>query len=201
MAALSSPNTRNSSRVDTAIPSTVSELERDALYEDFQPLVRRLMSQYGSDPGVRDDLRGEIYFRFCELVAAYDPSRGIPIKPYLVRTLTASVYSYARSRWRLRQRESSLDAEIDWEARPGSPNPSDEWDDQLMMRNVLRELPAVIARLPLRQRQVVIWRYYESRSYDDIAETLGIQPATARSLLRYGIRALRREIGALGLLA
>src|SRR5205823_10025098 len=149
---------------------------------------------------VRDDLRGEIYYRFCELVAAYDPGRGIPIKPYLVRTLTASMYSYARSGWRLRQRESSLDADVDWELRPGTPNPSDEWDDQLMTRSVLQALPDAIARLPLRQRQVVIWRYYESRSYEEIAQTLEIQPATARSLLRYGIRALRREIGAQGLL-
>lgn len=199
MTALSLPESHVSVR-STAVPATVSPQERDALYDDFQPLVRRLMSQYGTDPGVRDDLRGEIYYRFCELVAAYDPNRGIPIKPYLVRTLTASIYSYARSKWRLRQRESSLDAEADWELRPGSPNPSDEWDDQLMMRNVLGALPDAIARLPLRQRQVVIWRYYESRSYEDIAATLGIQPATARSLLRYGIRALRREIGAQGLL-
>src|SRR5436190_16531871 len=140
MTALSFPNTRHSSRVETAIPSVMSERERDALYEDFQPLVRRLISQYGSDPGVRDDLRGEIYFRFCELVTAYDPTRGIPIKPYLVRTLTASVYSYARSRWRLRQRESSLDAEVDWEVRPGASDPSDEWDDHLMMRKVLGAL-------------------------------------------------------------
>jgi len=199
MTALSLPESGVSLR-STAIAATVSPEERDVLYDDFRPLVRRLMSQYGADPGVREDLRGEIYFRFCELVAAYDPSRGIPIKPYLVRTLTASIYSYARSRWRLRQRESSLDAAADWEIRPSSLNPSDEWDDQLMMRSVLGALPDAIARLPLRQRQVVIWRYYESRSYEEIAETLGIQPATARSLLRYGIRALRREIAALGLM-
>src|SRR5438105_12578189 len=71
--------------------------DRDALYAEFQPLVRRLIRQYGHCPEIRQDLAGEIYCRFCTLVTAYDPSRGIPIRPYIVRQLTASVYTYVRA--------------------------------------------------------------------------------------------------------
>src|SRR5262249_39254275 len=78
----------------------LTDEERDALYRDFQPLVRRLIARYGGEVEIRQDLTGEIYCRFCQLVSAYEPERGVPIKAYLVRTLTASVYSYARSRWR-----------------------------------------------------------------------------------------------------
>jgi len=59
---------------------------------------------------------------------------------------------------------------------------------------VLRQLPDAIALLPLRQRQVVIWRYYEGRSFESIAETLEIQAATVRSLLRHGVNNLRRTL-------
>lgn len=39
---------------------------------------------------------------------------------------------------------------------------------------------------------MVIWRYYEHRSFEDIAETLGVRVATTRSLLRHGLNSLRR---------
>ena len=67
-------------------------MDREALFQDFQPLVRRLIRQYGEDLELKRDLAGEIYCRFCELLDAYDPSRGIPVRAYLVRTLTASVF-------------------------------------------------------------------------------------------------------------
>jgi RNA polymerase sigma-70 factor, ECF subfamily len=168
--------------------------DREALYADFQPLVRRLIRQYGEDPELRQDLAGEIYCRFCDLVAAFDPSRGIPLRAYLVRSLTASVYTYSRSQWRRQHREVSLEVTAESDPRQTTADPSRGWDDQLMTREVLNVLPAAISELPLRQRQVVIWRYYEARSFEEIAEALHVRPATARSLLRHGLNGLRRRI-------
>jgi RNA polymerase sigma factor (sigma-70 family) len=167
--------------------------DREALYADFQPLVRRLIRQYGEDPELRQDLSGEIYCRFCELLDSYDPSRGIPLRAYLVRTLTASVYTYTRSQWRRQHREINLDPSAQAEGSP-HVDPSGQWDRDLMMQEVLSSLPEAIALLPVRQRQVVIWRYYESRSFEEIAALLRIRPATARSLLRHGLNNLRRLV-------
>lgn len=171
--------------------------ERETLYRDFQPLVRRLIRQYGEDPELRQDLAGEIYCRFCNLLDAYDPSRGIPLRAYMVRTLTASVYTYSRSQWRRQHREISLEAESGTtEPVVSLTDPSRQWDKALMTQEVLNTLPEAISQLPLRQRQVVIWRYYESRSFEEIAEMLHIRPATARSLLRHGLNNLRRKVAA-----
>ena len=182
--------------------------ERDELYEDFQPLVRRLIAQYGDEPELRQELRGEIYRRFCRLVEAFDPDRGVPLKAYLVRTLSASVYSYVLNRWRQRNREHPV-AEYGMQSTEGfepsgttrttlpvhhSEDPSHRWDDEMPMREVLKALPDAIARLPLRQRKVVIWRYYEARSFEEIAQALEVEPSTARSLLHHGVQALRRWI-------
>jgi RNA polymerase sigma-70 factor (ECF subfamily) len=168
-------------------------LDRETLFAGFQPLVRRLIRQYGEDAEMRQDLIGEIYCRFCRLVDAYDPSRGIPLRPYLVRTLTASVYTYARSYWRRQQREVSLGLGADEDAS-SLADPSLQWGRQLMMEELLAALPTAIARLPTRQRNVLIWRYYEARSFEEIAGLLQVRPATARSLLRHGIKNLRQRI-------
>jgi RNA polymerase sigma factor (sigma-70 family) len=167
--------------------------DREALYLDFQPLVRRLIRQYsGEDAERRKDLVGEVYCRFCAILDAYDPVRGVPLRPYLVRQLTASVYTYARQHWRSERREVRLDAQAyGWE--PGVPiDPTNEWDDAIDQKQMLKALPDAISRLPKRQRQVVIWRYYEQKGFEEIAELLTVQPATARSILRHGLNNLRR---------
>ena len=169
------------------------------LYADFQPLVQRLIRQYGEDPELRQDLEGEIYCRFAQLLEAYDPHRGVPLRAYLVRTLTASVYSFARSHWRTQRRQATFDPQFEETTSEAASwlapvDPTTQWDDQLVTEQVLKGLPEAIAALPLRQRQVVIWRYYEARSFEEIAAALGIRLATARSLLRHGLNTLRRRI-------
>ncbi|MFN3652449.1 MAG: sigma-70 family RNA polymerase sigma factor [Armatimonadota bacterium] len=166
--------------------------EREALYAEFQPLVRRLLRQYGDNRDAREDLVGEIYCRFCELYDAYDPARGVPRRLYLVRTLSASVYTYSRRQWRNKQRELLVDG--DTELPETALDLTHAWDHKLLLDSVLCSVPAALARLPPRQRQVVFWRYYESRSFNEIADTLQIRPATARSLLRHALRNLRRMI-------
>lgn len=171
-----------------------TEAERETLFIEFQPLVRRLIRQYGDDPELRQDLEGEIYYRFRILLDEYDPGRGVPLRAYLVRKLITSVYTYARSQWRRQKHEVSLEPTIEGTDPLGSFDPRDEWDDNLMKEQLMKVLSEAIQKLPHRQRQVVIWRYYESRSFEEIAEVLGICEATARSLLRHGINNLRRQI-------
>jgi RNA polymerase sigma factor (sigma-70 family) len=179
---------------NTAVPDP---LDRDALYAEFAPLVRRLMRQYGQDPELRQDLAGEIYCRFCALLQAYDPARGVPLRPYLVRQLHASIYTYARHHWRRQRREVELEIHETHPTQQATAilDPTRQWDEALAIQQVKAALPDAIAGLPARQRQVVLWRYYQSRSFEEIAEALGIQVATARSLLRHGLNNLRRVIG------
>jgi RNA polymerase sigma-70 factor (ECF subfamily) len=165
---------------------------RDILYAELQPLVRRLIRQYGDDAESRRDLAGEIYCRFCSILESFDDTRGVPLRPYLIRQLTTSVYSYSRRQWRTRKREIGLDADavVALDNRPSDP--SREWDHDIATRQIANCLPEAISRLPRRQRQVVLWRYFDSHSFEEIADVLEVQVATARSLLRHGLNNLRR---------
>ncbi len=169
-------------------------LTREQFYAEFTPLVRRLIRQYGEDPELRQDLEGEIYCRFCELLDSYDRERGIPLRPYLVRMLSASIYTFSRSHWRRQHRETSLEAGETTIDALQCEDPSRQWDHDLVTRDLIHRLPDAIALLPARQRSVVVWRYYEGRAFEEIAERLRVRPATARSLLRHGLNNLRRRI-------
>jgi RNA polymerase sigma factor (sigma-70 family) len=173
-------------------------LDRDRLYQEFAPLVGRLIRQYGGDDAEAcQDLAGEIYCRFCALLEAYDPKRGVPLRPYLVRQLTAAIYTYARRRWTLQRREVSLDQESHLREPAMRADPTPMWDQALLQASLLTILPEAISQLPKRQRQVVIWRYYEDRSFTQIASFLGVQEATARSLLRHALTSLRKKVAPL----
>jgi len=174
----------------TAVPD-----DRDGLYAGFAPLVRRLIRQYGQDADMREDLAGEIYCRFCALLDAFDPSRGVPLRPYLVRQLSLATYTYARQQWRITKREATWEMDEARAEKTVAFDPTVEWLAAIAHDQAAALLPAAMEKLPARQRNVVIWRYYEERSFEEIAELLGVQPTTARSLLRHGLNNLRKAIG------
>ncbi len=169
---------------------------RDKLFNQFQPLVRRLVNQYaGKDQEMRQDLQGEIYYRFSMLLDQFDPERGVPLRAYLVRQLTYSVYVYARHHWRNARRETNID-EIMQHGEPGEPvDPTSQWIEKLNLQRIIQTLPEAILQLPSRQRQIIVWRYYDLLSYEEIALNLNIRVSSARSLLRHGLNNLRRIIG------
>lgn len=172
--------------------AAADRIDREKLYSDFQPLVRRLMRQYGQDPELQQELPGEIFYRFCLLLDAFDPERGVPLRPYLVRTLTASVYTFARRHWQRQSREVQVESNVEWREPTELWDPTRQWDQAIDRRDLLQQLPDAIAHLPLRQRQTVALRFYEGRSFEEIAETMGVRPATVRSLVRHGLNNLRR---------
>jgi RNA polymerase sigma factor (sigma-70 family) len=188
---------RLSSHVAQGVRTQFTTEERDALFASFRPLVQRLIRKYGDNAEMRKDLEGEIFCLFSGLLEAYDPARGVPLHGYLVHQLTCSVYTFVRRRWRQEGREVSLEMREEAGSAIAAPqatiDPTDEWDEAMAMEQVRKMLPTAIAQLPLRQRQVVVWRYFEHRSFEEIAEALGgVQVATTRSLLRHGMNSLRR---------
>lgn len=171
------------------------ERDRDAVYARLQPLVRRLIARYGTTPDLRQELVGELYHRFCTLLEAFDPQRGISLEGYLIRSLTAAAYTYARSQWQRQRREVSFDPEIGEHLAP-SADPTPQWDHQILLGSLRKEFRDSISGLPERQRQVLIGRYFLGQSHAEIAARLETCPATARSLLRHAINRLRRDLEA-----
>ncbi len=56
------------------------------------------------------------------------------------------------------------------------------------------ELLAAVRALPVRQRQVVALRFYDDRSVDQIATTLGVSSGTVKTHLHRALATLRRTL-------
>jgi RNA polymerase sigma-70 factor (ECF subfamily) len=74
-------------------------------------------------------------------------------------------------------------------AQPGS-SPA----DALQRREVVREIADALQRLPERLRAAIVLRTIEGREYDEVAEILGVKPATARMLVMQARRALAQRL-------
>jgi len=174
--------------------TALSDGDKHQLYEQFRPLVNSLMRRYGSTPELRKDLQGEIYYQFRQLIDSYERERGIPLVAYLTRMLSQRIFNYIRDYWRGESRYVHLEPEVLEGTLTTGVNGQNGCEEALQAQEVLNALPSAIAALPHRQRLVLVWRYYEERSFEQIAADLGIQPATARSLLRHAITSLRGRL-------
>ena len=56
------------------------------------------------------------------------------------------------------------------------------------------DIRAALQRLTVKQRAVLVLRYYEDLSEQQIAETLGVTTGTVKSQAHAGLRRLREEL-------
>jgi RNA polymerase sigma factor (sigma-70 family) len=91
--------------------------------------------------------------------------------------LYGAIVSGARSWGRRKGRTYALDV----------PAPIDVDTDAFVVRQAL-------ARLPLAQREVLVLRYFVGMTDVEIASTLGVPLGTAKSHLRRGLDAMRKEL-------
>ncbi|GAA2596763.1 sigma factor-like helix-turn-helix DNA-binding protein [Actinomadura fulvescens] len=52
-----------------------------------------------------------------------------------------------------------------------------------------------LARLPGRQREALVLRFYLELSDDEVCQVMGIRPGTVRSTMARALAALARELG------
>jgi len=67
-------------------------------------------------------------------------------------------------------------------------------DDAVMLAEEHREVMAALRRLPRRQREVLVLRYWSELSEVQIAQTLGISAGAVKSTASRGLDALERLI-------
>jgi RNA polymerase sigma factor (sigma-70 family) len=73
-------------------------------------------------------------------------------------------------------------------------NPTQSSITGLSKQQIVALIPKAITNLPARQRKVLIWHYYEERSFEEIAQLLDVSTSTARCLFRHGLNNLKRHI-------
>ena len=98
------------------------------------------------------------------------------LENYCVRSFRNRALNYRRSLWRRLTRELES---ARWFERSSEETPAE------------REAMRFLAELPLEQREVIVLKIWQRRTFEEIGEILGISPNTAAGRYRYGLQKLK----------
>jgi RNA polymerase sigma factor (sigma-70 family) len=144
-------------------------------YDEWLRELRRYVHRLTGDPDMAEDVAQEAVLRF--LRAGQESEVRTP-RAWLYRTATNIVRDHARREAMLRRRPVPVDPDA-------APTPEQDFDRS----EVIREVRAVLERIPPRDRELLILRESGFR-YREIAEVIGVKTQSvpvlaARALERF----------------
>jgi RNA polymerase sigma-70 factor (sigma-E family) len=166
--------------VDGATAQDVDEAIATLYASHYTNLVRTgglLLSNFGEGEELAQEAFARLYTAWGRIE---QPEHAVPY-------LRATVVNLARSRLRRRAvvRRHRVEAEG---PTPGPEQATLDADDR-------RAMLATLRRLPARQREAVILRYYGELHQAEVAQAMGISPGAVKSHLHRGLAALAQELG------
>ncbi len=160
----------------------------EELQTELKPVIVRLAARYGVDCDNRERLTDRLNSRLKDLLAE-NPAGDTPLRPFLVRRLTACAEEYSR------RSINGSDVQVSSIHEKGNLQESaaEVIHDLFQRGREIAPLPEAINRLPADLREVMLLRYTGARSVEEIADHLGITAAQARARLRQGLTTLRNR--------
>ena len=134
---------------------------------EYEPMVRLAYLLVGSEP-VAEELVQDAFFAVHRHWSSLHNPGG-----YLRTSVVNGCRSHQRRAALERRRRPRPEATAQLEA-------DELWD--------------ALDHLPHKQRAALVLRFYDDATEADIATTLGVRPATVRSLVHRGLAKLRKEI-------
>ena len=154
-----------------------AELLLDHLYRTHAPGALRFALMLTGDRALSEDLVQEAFVRVAvKLDAVRDPSA---FGAYLTR----AVANLAKSHFRHQQVAKKYTRTVDVTQLVEAPADVETSDELLL----------ALRRLPMQQRSVLVLRYYNDLSQDEIAEILDCPVGTVKSQISRGLARLRKE--------
>jgi RNA polymerase sigma-70 factor (sigma-E family) len=166
--------------VQTVAPLVVRhEVLLDGLYRAHAPAALRFALMLTGERELAEDLVQEAFVRVAaKLETLREPEA---FGAYLTRAVANLAKSHFRHQQVVTRHERTL--------RIGrfAADPADAVADDALLR--------ALRALPVSQRAVIVLRYYNDASNEEIANVLGMPVGTVKSLLSRGLSKLREEIG------
>ncbi|WP_019636830.1 RNA polymerase sigma factor [Paenibacillus fonticola] len=159
-------------------------------YDAYAPMVYRLAEHCMQDANEAEDVCHDVFMEIMEKAGSYDPARGSVEAWLAVRTR-----SRAMDRLRKHQRLSVAEEwELDQETDILWSRGMESAELEALRKWEKEQLKQAMLAIPPLQRMALHGSYAEELSHREIAELMKRPVGTVKSLIRYGIRNLRRRL-------
>jgi RNA polymerase sigma-70 factor (ECF subfamily) len=154
------------------------------LFDTHKDRVYSIALRYAGDPGTAMDIAQDT---FVKLLSTIQQFRGdSSFESWLYRMVVNTCLDYHRKRRRFLP---LLDEALDVFRSPRESTLHD-----LLREEQEERVQQIVAQLPEEQRIVVVMRYTEGLSYEEIADALGCRRGTVASRLNRAHKALERRL-------
>ncbi|WP_346773937.1 sigma-70 family RNA polymerase sigma factor [Brevibacillus sp. SYP-B805] len=165
----------------------------EQFYEQYAALVYQIAQRMMGDPMEAEDLCHDIFLEVYRTAGQYDPARG---------SIEAWLAVKTRSRCLDRLRRMKRDRLHDWDAAGLPWTASESSPEEQVLKKLEREtVREVLDTIPQAQREAVYGMYFQAKSHRELAEKLERPLGTVKSLIRYGLINVRKQLNQLGWLA
>jgi len=153
------------------------------LYRRYAPAVFRYLFYRLGEREVAEDLTSEVFVRAIEGLPRYQ-QRGLPFAAWLYRIAAARVVDHYR---RMRRRPATR-------LQPESATSGERAEQEAESRLSAEELQRGLAGLPPAYQQVIVLRFVEGLSHEEVAQVMGRSAGAVRVLQYRALAALRRQL-------
>lgn len=152
-----------------------------ALYEEHQLGLVRMAVLLVGDEATAEDVVQDVFLRMQDKCPRLDDEGK------LLAYVRASVLNGCRMALRRRR--------MIWRYTPPHEPPVWSAESAAMLGEERRTVMRALRRLPRRQREAVVLRYYLDLTDDEVSAAMDIRPGTVRSTMARALAALARELG------
>ena len=140
----------------------------------FERLVRGTVLRMTHDSSLADDLAQEVFLQFWKVLPAFSSAETLP--SWMKKVSINAVISHWRRAESQRRRMEALSEAFPGREVAGPEATLIEDEDRDQVRAALEMIPSEL-------RSILTLRTYDDMSYEDLAESLGLEVGTVRSRL------------------
>lgn len=163
----------------------------DAFYEQLVPFVFRIALKILKDKRDAEDICHDIFLEVYHNPNSYKPSRG-SIKAWL------AIKTRSRSLDRLRRKQRIVLEEPKERGFALFTEGMNTTEELVLSRAERKMLEMAMERIPEAQRRALREKFFALRTQHEIADEMSRPIGTVKSLIRYGIRNVRKQMRQLG---
>jgi RNA polymerase sigma-70 factor (ECF subfamily) len=180
---------------DNELVKRVARGDDDAfklLFERHHRLAWSVIYRQLGSVAASEDLVQEAFLRVYRAAPKYEPSAKFSTWFYTVVTNLCLNYKRDRARDRLRLVGGDEEGESNALEQLAAVEPDEHGDDEAQKRT--QAVQQAIAELPENQRMALILSRYEEKSYEEVAEILGVTVAAVKSLTSRARTTLKEKL-------
>jgi RNA polymerase sigma-70 factor (ECF subfamily) len=173
---------------DLAVIEACRRGDRDAfraLFETYQDRVYSIALRYTGDRAQALDIAQDVFVKLLKNIGDFRGESGF--ETWLYRMVVNRCLDQRRSGRR-------IIAVVGEFFRKNEPNAESSALDSLLKSELQEQVRRVVSTLAPEQRMVVILRYTEGLSYDEIARITGVSPGTVASRLNRAHKVLEKRL-------